>query len=92
MVLLLLFGFGLLFPTAVIGESDGPVVATAMGQVRGVAEGDVHAFRGIPFAAAPLGEHRWKPPAPAKPWTGVRNATQWGSICVQSSGVGSENW
>ena len=68
------------------------MVATTAGQVRGVAEGDVNAFRGIPFAAAPLGENRWKPPAPAKPWTGVHDATKWGSICVQSSGAGSEDW
>ncbi len=40
-------------------------------------------FRGIPFAAAPVGPLRWKAPQPAANWTGVRDGSKWGNTCVQ---------
>jgi para-nitrobenzyl esterase len=43
----------------------------------------VLSFKGIPFAAPPVGELRWKPPAPAQPWKGVRNAIDFGAACMQ---------
>lgn len=43
----------------------------------------VRVFRGIPFAAPPVGEMRWRPPAPPLPWGGVREATEWGADCPQ---------
>jgi para-nitrobenzyl esterase len=42
-------------------------------------------FRGIPYAQPPLGELRWKPPAPVIPWQGVRDATKAGPPCIQRS-------
>ncbi|HEY8462159.1 MAG TPA: carboxylesterase family protein [Blastocatellia bacterium] len=42
-------------------------------------------FLGIPFAAAPTGERRWKPPQPVEKWSGVRKAKAFGPACPQSS-------
>jgi para-nitrobenzyl esterase len=67
--------------------------APAADQVRtdaGVVEGftppasSVRVFRGIPYAAPPVGERRWKPPAPVTPWEGVRPATEFGPRCMQA--------
>jgi len=62
----------------------GPV-QTQQGLVRGApgkVEG-VMAFKGIPFAAPPVGDLRWAPPAAPRSWSGVRDATQFGDVCVQ---------
>ncbi len=66
-----------------LAQSDPTVVATQSGSVRGRAEGDILAFKGIPYAAPPVGEMRWRPPAAPAPWTGVRNAAQFGPACIQ---------
>jgi carboxylesterase type B len=58
-------------------------VQTEYGPVAGEAKGGTRIFRGIPFAQAPQGELRWKPPVPPKPWKDVRDATQWGHDCPQ---------
>jgi para-nitrobenzyl esterase len=46
-------------------------------------EGSFHAFRGIPFAAPPVGDLRWRPPAAPASWQGVRDATTFGNRCPQ---------
>ena len=48
-----------------------------------VEKGDVRAYKGIPFAAPPLGDLRWKPPQPVKQWEGVRACTEFGNWCPQ---------
>jgi para-nitrobenzyl esterase len=53
------------------------------GEVQGVAAGGVVAFKGIPFAAPPVGERRWKKPEPVAPWQGVRAANAYGPSCMQ---------
>ncbi len=58
-------------------------VATKAGLVQGKAQGDVRAFLGIPYAAPPIGDLRWKPPQPAAEWDGVKLATEFGPRPMQ---------
>ena len=51
--------------------------------MRGVVVGDVASFRGIPYAAPPVGEMRWRMPQPVKPWKGVLSADKFGPACMQ---------
>ncbi|GAA3865800.1 carboxylesterase family protein [Saccharothrix violaceirubra] len=62
----------------------GPEVTTDGGTVRGSRTGQVESYRGIPYAQAPVGALRWHPPLPARPWSGVRDATASGSPCAQT--------
>jgi para-nitrobenzyl esterase len=59
------------------------VVCTEQGAVRGVAEGRTFAFKGMPYAQAPVGPLRWKPPAQAQRWDGVRHGGTSGAMCPQ---------
>jgi para-nitrobenzyl esterase len=61
-----------------------PSVETASGRVQGVRQGEASVFRGIPYAAAPVGPRRFAPPASILPWAGVRDATRFGPIPPQS--------
>ncbi len=49
---------------------------------------EVRVFKGIPYAAAPVGDLRWKPPQPAAKWAGVRAGDQFGNSCMQGGGGG----
>jgi len=53
------------------------------GRIAGAAVDGLGQFKGIPFAAPPIGDLRWKPPQPVKPWTGVRQTTAFGAGCMQ---------
>jgi para-nitrobenzyl esterase len=53
------------------------------GPIEGKTDGAVKSFLGIPYAAPPVGDLRWKPPAPVAKWTSVRKATEFGSRCMQ---------
>jgi para-nitrobenzyl esterase len=59
-------------------------VALDRGELQGFEEGGVAQFRGIPFAAPPVGERRFLPPQAVEPWSGVRDATQWAARAPQS--------
>ena len=62
----------------------GPIVKSDTGAVQGVHEGDIDWFKGVPFAAAPVGDLRWRAPQPIKPWHGVRATQAFGPDCAQA--------
>jgi len=65
-------------------KDDAPVVTTSDGAVRGAAAGTVNEFLGLPYAAPPTGNLRWRAPQPTAAWTGVRDATTFGPSCPQA--------
>ena len=71
-------------PAPTIPKHTSPLeVTTDLGGVIGAAKNGVREFLGIPFAASPVGALRWRPPAPAPPWTAPRDATHRGFACPQ---------
>ena len=88
---ILALGFMVLLGGGGLAYGAGPCfepVATVSGKVRGVYEGptDTCSWRGIPYAAAPVGALRWKAPQPALAWSEVRDGSKWGDRCMQGSG------
>jgi para-nitrobenzyl esterase len=69
--------------SAEVAASAPPLAKLDAGVVQGEIQRDALAFRGIPYAAPPVGSLRWKAPAPAIHWTGVRSATAFGAACPQ---------
>lgn len=73
---------------ATAAQAAGPdEVSIRDGALKGVVAGDVVAFKGIPFAAPPVGDLRWKAPRPVAAWSGVRDASTFGSTCLQTGGA-----
>src|SRR5689334_20529455 len=69
---------------ALQGATIGERVKIANGAIEGTkTASDIRIFRGIPFAAPPIGDLRWKAPQPVKNWDGVRPAVEFGSNCMQ---------
>ena len=85
------FRFGFAAFAAVLLASAGSVMAAPAakgvsidsGKLEGVVSGGVLSFKGIPFAAPPVGALRWRPPQPAAHWSGIRKADSYGSDCMQ---------
>jgi para-nitrobenzyl esterase len=72
-----------LFAAGMACAADGPVVATESGRVAGTVADGVASWKGMPFAAPPVGALRWRAPQPAAPWEGVRDASAYGADCMQ---------
>lgn len=64
-------------------QIEPAIVETNSGTLSGEKQDDVLIFRGVPYAAPPVGELRWRPPAPVAPWSGVRAATAHEPGCTQ---------
>jgi para-nitrobenzyl esterase len=89
--LLALFLFAVIASTATAQvpgctATDPDVACTRQGAVRGVVDGDMLAFKGIPYARPPIGQLRWKPTEAAEGWSGVRDGSHFGPICPQIIG------
>jgi len=70
-------------------NNSGPVVSTAEGQVRGFVKNGVNIFLGIRYAAPPVGNLRWRPPAPVDKWQGTLDATAYANTCPQVTELGA---
>lgn len=66
-----------------VQAADSPVVSVDTGQLRGTTEEGIESWKGVPFAAAPVGDLRWRAPQPAQKWSGVREATHYSADCMQ---------
>lgn len=62
-------------------------VRVETGVLKGVVAGDTIAFKGIPYAAPPVGNLRWRAPQPVEPWQGVRSGERPGAMCMQIIGA-----
>jgi para-nitrobenzyl esterase len=79
-----LLGIGLLSFAGTASVAAGITTAKVdTGQVQGTVHDDVVSFKGIPFAAPPVGPLRWRPPQPAASWSGLRQAGSYGPDCMQ---------
>jgi len=63
---------------AQLSNTSAPAVKTANGVLEGTDESGIKTFKGIPFAAPPVGSLRWREPQPVQNWTGVRKANKFG--------------
>jgi para-nitrobenzyl esterase len=76
-------GLAVVAPAQAMKSLPAPTVQTTGGPVTGVVTDTISAFLGIPYAAAPVGDLRWKPPQPRAPWTAPLDATTFGAVCPQ---------
>lgn len=67
------------------------IVSINTGRIQGSTDAGVTSFKGIPFAAPPVGKLRWMPPQPAAKWKGVRQTTQFGHDCMQVPSIFSNS-
>ena len=64
-------------------SSDTPIAKIETGSLQGATEYNMNVFKGIPYAAPPVGDLRWRPPQPAASWSGTRDASKFGDSCPQ---------
>jgi para-nitrobenzyl esterase len=78
----------------VLPAASAQTVTTRSGAVAGVRGGKapVTVFRGVPYAAPPVGDRRWTAPAPVTPWSGVRSADRFGASCMQNIVTERKPW
>ena len=67
--------------TKVVASDEATVVETSAGKIRGFKRNGVHIFKGVPYGASTSGANRFMPPVKPEPWSGIRNALQYGRVC-----------
>ena len=84
--------FAVCHAQADVYDEARPLVEIKNGKLQGVETKGMLAFKNIPYAAPPVADLRWRPPQPAKDWTGIRDASKFGEACIQPlvSGLNSE--
>ncbi|MBN1568307.1 MAG: carboxylesterase/lipase family protein [Acidobacteria bacterium] len=68
-----------------MNNQNRAIVKTTCGELEGVLEDNLYVFKGVPYAAPPIGALRWLPPQPFQPWQGVRAAKSYGPIAPQNA-------
>ena len=91
MLAALLAGLGTLLAPGAVAADVAPRAATASGPLEGVRSDSLAVYRGIPYAAPPVADLRWRAPQPVPPWSAVRSASAFGSACQQMAGLSLEN-
>lgn len=71
--------------------SNAAVVSVDTGMLQGTLNESILSFKGIPFAAAPVGQWRWREPQAPATWKGVRDAKNFGNACIQKPGLSDQN-
>src|SRR5271169_3125221 len=71
--------YGIVCASALVAQR----VRTESGTLSGVSEGGLTVYKGVPFATAPVGDLRWRPPVDVVPWTGTRKADAFAPACMQ---------
>lgn len=91
----MLLAFASCYGVVISSQDVTDLVHLSEGSIRGKSEGDMHIYLGIPYAAPPLGDYRFRPPQAVVPWTGVKDSTVFGPACPQprepSGGLYSED-
>jgi para-nitrobenzyl esterase len=85
MVLVALAACAMTLTSVACWSAEHPInlVKIDAGQIEGVVSGNVLSFKGIPYAAPPVGDLRWREPQPVEPWQGIRKANEYGNDCMQ---------
>src|SRR4051794_40759761 len=78
--------------SAQLSDDIAPRVKTANGTLEGTDESGIKIFRGVPFAAPPVGNLRWREPQPVQNWSGVRKADKFGPRAMQLPIFGDMNF
>ena len=73
-------------------NTNKPIAITNAGKVAGYKDGSINVFKGIPFAAPPVGNLRWKAPQPVQAWSGVKDCIQFGASPVQAEPIPFMCW
>src|SRR5580693_3645345 len=70
--------------TSAVALAQSPRALTESGTIAGVRESGLNIYKGVPFAAPPVGDLRWRPPAHVASWTGTRKTDAFAPACMQT--------